>query len=63
MFGSTWWSDLGLPAGRDTDQGSWFPQAIEIDERPHKKFRPGFTGAPAAAGGEREQVTGSLAAP
>ena len=30
-----------------------FPQSIEIDQRPGKKFRQGFTGAPAAAGGLR----------
>ena len=33
-----------------TDQGSGLPQSIEIDWRPDKKFRQGFTGAPATAG-------------
>ena len=38
------------------------PQRVEIDKRPDKKFRQGFTGAPAAAGREeQEQTTGSLA--
>ena len=30
-------------------------QSIEIDQRPNKKFRQGFTGAPAAAGGSRNR--------
>ena len=34
---------------------------MDIDRRPYKKFRQGFIGASAAAGGEREQVTGSFA--
>ena len=45
----------------DTDQGSWPSQSVEMDKRPVQKFRQGLTGAPAAAGGERKQVTGSLA--
>ena len=45
----------------DTDQGSWPSQSVEMDKRPVQKFRQGLTGAPAAAGGEQKQVTGSLA--
>ena len=37
------------------------PQSIEIDQRPDKKSRQGFIGAPAAAGGKWEQTAGSLA--
>ena len=33
------------------------PQSIEIDQRPDKKFRQGFTGAPAAAGRVRTNNT------
>lgn len=36
------------------------PQPIETDQRPDKKFQPGFTGVPAAAEGSRT-VIGSLA--
>ena len=31
------------------------PQSIEIGLRPDKKFRQGFTGAPAAAGGREDK--------
>ena len=31
------------------------PQSIEIDKRPVKKFRQGFTGAPVAAGGSENK--------
>ena len=31
-----------------TNQGSWPPQSVKIDQRPDKKFRQGFMGAPAA---------------
>ena len=31
------------------------PQSIEIDQRPGKKFRRGFIGAPAAAGGRENK--------
>lgn len=38
------------------------PQIIEIDERPDKKFRQDFIGAPVAvASGDQEQTSGSLA--
>ena len=39
-----------------------FPQSIEIDKRPDKKFRQGFMEAPAAAGGRRtsNRFPGSL---
>ena len=47
-----------------TDQGSGPPQAIEIDQRPDKKFRQGFTGAPAAAArSENKQQVPLLALP
>ena len=36
--------------GLVTDRGPWLFQSIEIDQRPDKKLRQGFTGAPAAAG-------------
>ena len=36
---------------------------MEIDQGTVQKFRQGFTGAPAAAAGERKQVTGPLLAP
>ena len=36
--------------GLVTDQGPWLFQSIEIDQRPDKKLRQGFTGAPAAEG-------------
>ena len=39
----------------DIDQGSWPPQSIEIDQRPDKKFRQGFIGAPATAGGRENK--------
>ena len=31
-----------------TNQGSWPPQSVKIDQRSDKKFRQGFMGAPAA---------------
>ena len=31
-------------------------QPIEIDQRPDKKFKQGFIGTPAAAGGSKQQV-------
>ena len=37
------------------------PYSIEIDKIPDKKFRKGFTGAPAAAGGNEKKLTSSLA--
>ena len=43
-----------------TDQDSWPPWSIEIDQRPDKKFRQGFLGVPAAAVGEEEQKASSF---
>ena len=35
------------------NHGSWPPYSIEVDKRPEKKFRQGFTGAPAAEAGAK----------
>ena len=46
-----------------TDQGSW-PPSTETGQRPDRKFRPGFTGAPAVAeGSENQQQVPCWAAP
>ena len=60
IFQSLW---LGIISGGLVRLNSVFGllQLIEINYRPEKKFRKGFTGAPAAAGGGWEQTTGSLA--
>ena len=36
-----------------TNQDSWLPRSIEIDQKPGRKFRQRFTGAPAIAKGMR----------
>ena len=52
-----YWSlyEIGRPEGFVTLQSS-SPPAIEIDQRPGKKFRQGFIGPPAAAGGVRRST-------
>ena len=40
-----------LQCGMDRNRVLGLPQPIEIDKKPDKKFREGFIGPPAAAGG------------
>ena len=43
------------------DLGSWTLESIEIEKRTQEEFRQGFIGAPAAARGSENKLTGSLA--